>query len=39
MGIVGVWIAMTIDELIRAAIFIVRLKRGSWKKRNLVVNN
>ena len=39
MGIVGVWIAMTIDELIRAAIFMVRLKRGSWKKRNLVVNN
>ena len=39
MGIVGVWIAMTIDELVRAAIFIVRLKRGSWKKRNLVVNN
>lgn len=36
MGIVGVWIAMTIDELVRAVIFIIRLKRGSWKKRNLV---
>lgn len=39
MGIVGVWIAMTIDELVRAVIFIIRLKRGSWKKRNLVLDN
>ena len=38
LGIVGVWIAMTIDELVRAVIFIIRLKRGSWKKRNLVDN-
>lgn len=36
MGIVGVWIAMTIDELIRAMIFIIRLNKGSWKKRDLV---
>ena len=36
MGIVGVWIAMTIDELVRAFIFMIRLKRGSWKKRDLV---
>lgn len=39
MGIVGVWIAMTIDELIRAVIFIIRLKRGNWKKRNLIGEN
>lgn len=36
MGIAGVWIAMTMDEIIRAVIFIIRLKKGSWKKRNLV---
>ena len=38
MGIVGVWIAMTIDELCRGAIFIVRLKKGKWKNRNLINN-
>ena len=36
LGIVGVWIAMTIDELCRGAIFIVRLKKGGWKNRNLI---
>ena len=38
MGIVGVWIAMTIDELCRGAIFIVRLKNGKWKNLNLINN-
>ncbi|MBQ8293161.1 MAG: MATE family efflux transporter [Bacilli bacterium] len=38
LGIVGVWIAMTIDELIRALIFIIRLKKGKWKNINLVSN-
>ena len=33
LGIVGVWIAMTIDELCRGFIFIIRLKRGKWKNR------
>lgn len=36
LGIIGVWIAMTIDELCRGAIFIVRFKRGKWKKFNLI---
>ena len=36
LGLVGVWIAMTIDELARAVIFIIRLKKGKWKERNLV---
>jgi len=39
LGIIGVWIAMTIDELCRAFIFIIRLKRGKWKSLNLVHNN
>lgn len=38
MGIIGVWIAMSIDELCRAGIFIIRLKRGGWKNRNLISN-
>ena len=36
LGLIGVWIAMTIDELARAVIFIIRLKKGKWKERNLV---
>ena len=36
MGLAGVWIAMMIDELFRAALFIVRYIRGKWLKKNLV---
>ena len=36
LGIIGIWIAMTIDELCRGGIFIIRFKKGKWKKYNLV---
>ena len=36
LGIVGVWISMTIDEAIRAVIFLVRWFKGKWKKLDLV---
>ena len=36
MGIIGVWVAMTIDELVRALIFIIRFKKEKWTKINLV---
>ena len=36
MGIIGVWVAMTIDELVRALIFIIRFKKEKWAKINLV---
>lgn len=36
MGLVGVWIAMTTDELIRGVLFIIRFKSGKWLKYNLV---
>lgn len=39
LGIIGIWIAMTIDELCRGVIFIIRFKKGKWKKYNLVKNN
>ncbi len=39
LGISGVWIAMTIDELCRAGIFLIRLKRGKWKTMNLIHNH
>ena len=35
MGLVGVWIAMAIDELVRAGIFIIRWKSGKWKGKKL----
>ena len=36
LGLVGVWIAMTVDELTRAVIFIFRWHSGKWKTKNLV---
>ena len=37
VGIVGVWISMTIDELSRGFIFILRFKIGKWKSKNLIL--
>lgn len=31
-GLVGVWIAMAIDECVRGAIYAWRFKQGNWKK-------
>ena len=31
LGLVGVWIAMALDEDIRAVIFFIRWKKGRWK--------
>ena len=36
MGIIGVWIAMSIDELARALIFIIRFKKEKWAKIDLI---
>lgn len=35
MGILGIWIAMTIDWLFRAICFTVRYVRGKWEKKAL----
>lgn len=35
-GIIGVWIAMMLDETFRAFIFIHRWHQGKWKTRTLV---
>ena len=37
LGLVGVWLAMMLDELIRAFIFLIRYKKGKWeyKLKNL----
>lgn len=36
LGVLGVWIAMTIDWLFRAILFIWRFFNGKWKNRQLV---
>lgn len=33
LGLVGIWIAMCLDECIRAVIFSLRFKSGVWRKR------
>ena len=38
-GIAGVWLAMAIDELVRALIFVIRWHNGKWKKYNLALQN
>ncbi len=35
LGLLGIWIAMAIDELSRAIIFIIRWLSGKWKRYNI----
>lgn len=35
-GLVGVWIAMALDEIIRALIFIYRWQSGRWQQKILI---
>ena len=35
-GLVGIWWAMAIDEILRGVIFIFRFKSGAWRKKNLL---
>lgn len=36
MGLLGVWIAMALDECIRAVIFLIRFKSGAWERKMIV---
>ena len=36
MGVIGVWIAMGGDWLIRAIIYIIRFKNGIWKNFKVI---
>ncbi len=36
LGLIGIWIAVTLDETVRATIMYTRWRSGRWKKRNLV---
>lgn len=35
-GLVGVWVAMAVDEIIRALIFVWRWQSNKWKGRSLI---
>jgi putative MATE family efflux protein len=36
MGVIGVWIAMGIDWTVRAIVYIIRFKRGTWKNFRII---
>lgn len=36
LGLIGIWIAMAMDELFRGTCFIFRWRKGGWKLKNLV---
>ncbi len=36
LGLVGIWIGLTVDELLRAVIMLVRWHKGYWRGRSLV---
>ena len=35
-GVIGVWIAMTIDWIFRGAFFVVRFLRGKWQTKSVI---
>lgn len=36
MGVMGVWIAMVLDWIVRVVFFIIRLLRGKWKNKQII---
>lgn len=32
MGVLGVWVAMTIDWAVRSVFFVIRYKSGKWQR-------
>ena len=36
MGLVGLWIAMAMDELLRGAVVYIRWKKGSWRGKRVI---
>lgn len=35
LGVFGIWVAMTIDWLIRATFFVIRYRRGKWELQKI----
>lgn len=36
LGLIGCWIAMTLDECVRAVAFMIRWRRGRWRRKGLI---
>ena len=36
VGVLGVWIAMTIDWLVRAVLNLIRFKSGKWMTKSVI---
>ena len=36
MGLLGVWVAMFCDWVVRAAVFLTRFHRGRWKEHHVI---
>ena len=36
LGLIGVWLAMCADEILRACVFIYRWRSGGWRKIKLI---
>ena len=36
MGLMGVWVAMYIDWLVRSIVFTIRFARGKWKELRVI---
>lgn len=36
MGLMGVWMAMYIDWLVRSIVFLIRFARGKWKEQQVI---
>lgn len=36
LGLVGVWLAMIVDWIVRAILFVYRYRTGKWKYKKLV---
>ena len=35
-GLLGVWVAMFIDWIVRALVFLIRFLRGRWKAKRVI---
>lgn len=36
LGLVGIWIAMAMDEWIRGIVVFIRWKKGTWRGKSVV---
>ena len=36
LGLVGVWIGMTVDWVVRGSLYLIRFKKGKWKSKTVI---